>query len=153
MTHINVPVQLLTNMLQYTEVSSMLTKRAMDENRVHQQAQQKAAALQADTLAHLVKLDVIPASEKEAAAIMLGAHDSTLGLVKAAADKIAEVVAENAQLRSRLTKKGSDLGRAEPDGSAPSGNGEYNSLTHPIVGEKTAYVKESDRALRRLIGK
>jgi len=156
---LSVPAELLDGFLQFVEVSSLTTKRAMDEVVVHRQAQEKAAALQAQLLEHMIRSNVVNASQKEAAAVMLGAHDTSLQLLKASVDRIAELHAALVQAKGGFKQAG-DLGQgvdASSVGTAAGGSyehqGEYNSLTHPIVGEKSAFVKESDKPLRRLIGK
>lgn len=154
--NIAVPAPLLDGFVQYVEVSSLTTKRALDEVAVHRAAQKKAADLRPALLDYMVATKVVPAAEKQAAEVMLGAHDTTLQLLKSAVDKIAEVLADNARLRGGVKQAG--LGAAEPGaaGVAAGGTyqhaGEYNSLTHPIVGEKTANAKESDKSLLRLAG-
>ncbi len=153
---LTVPTQVLDGVVQFVEIASLTTKRALDEVTTHRQSQEKAAALRPSLLDHMVKSKVVPAAQKQAAEVMLGAHDTTLQLLKAATDKIAEQAAYISQLESGRTKKAGDLGQGVDDpsgGSSPSQPGEYNSLTHPIVGEKTAFVKESDKALLKLIGK
>lgn len=159
MSTISVHQNLLDGVLRYVEVSSLTTKRALDEVGVHRQAQEKAAALRQELLDHMVKTRTVEAGQKEAAAVMLGAHDTTMQLLKAAVDKIAE---QDAAIRKLTggTKTAGDLGQgvnANDIGVSASGShqnaGEYNSLTNPIVGEKTANLKESDKALLRLAGK
>lgn len=153
-----VPSALLDGFLQYIELSSLTTKKACDEVGVHRSAQEKAAALRPDLLTHMVAKGVVPANQKQAAEVMLGAHDTTLQLLKAATDKIAE----QSELIKRLKsgeKVAGDLGQGVDEGEsgvAAGGSyqkmGDYNSLTHPIVGEKTANVKESDKAFLKLAG-
>ena len=151
---LTVNTSLLDNVVQFVEVASLTTKRALDEVGVHRTAQEKAAALRPALLDHMVKSKVVPETQKQAAEVMLGAHDTTLQLLKAATDKIVELNGHLAAARGE--KKAGDLGSASDDptgGGSTGGDGEYNSLTHPIVGEKTANVKESDKALLRLIGR
>jgi hypothetical protein len=147
-----VPAAVLDGVVGYIEVSSALTKRALDEVGVHRSTQEKAAALRPALLNHMVANKVCTAEQKQAADAMLGAHDTTLQLLKAAVDKIAELNAYVAQLKGG-TKAAGDLGQGVDDGQAAGQPGEYNSLTSPMVGEKTANVKESDKALLRLIGR
>jgi hypothetical protein len=103
-------------------------------------------------LDHMLKSGVVDAGQKQAAEAMLGSHAETMQLLKASVDKIVE-------MKGGLTKRGGDgeavdgasLGLA--NGRSQSEPGGYNSLTDPFVGQKTAYVKESDRPLLALIGK
>lgn len=159
MSQLSVPANLLDGVVQYIEVSSMATKRALDEVGVHRQSQEKAAALRPSLLDHMVKSKVVPEAQKAAADVMLGAHDTTLQLLKAATDKIVELNAALARQKNG-EKQAGDLGHGvdggevgQSAGGSYQTQGEYNSLTHPIVGEKTANVKESDRALLKLIGR
>lgn len=155
MSQLSVPANLLDGVVQYIEVSSMATKRALDEVGVHRQSQEKAAALRPSLLDHMVKSKVVPEAQKQAAEVMLGAHDTTLQLLKAATDKIVELNAALARQKNG-EKQAGDLGRGVEGGeynSSPAGEGEYNSLTHPIVGEKTAFVKESDKPLLALLNR
>ena len=154
---IPVPPVVLDKVVSFVEVSSLLSKQAMDENAVHRKAQEKAAALATPLLDHMIATKVIAPQQKEAAAVMLGAHDTTLQLLKAAVDKIAE---KEAELNTMRTKSAGDLGKGVDEtetgiaaGGTFSKSGEYNSLTHPIVGAKDARVKESDKHLLRHIGK
>lgn len=156
MSQLTVNTNLLDNVVQFVEVASLTTKRALDEVAVHRQAQEKAAALRPQLLEHMVKNKVVPAAQKQAAEVMLGAQDTTLQLLKAAVDKIVELNGHLAVARGE--KKAGDLGSASDDpnggGRSSTGNdGEYNSLTSPMVGEKTANLKESDKALLKLIGR
>ncbi len=152
MKNLSVPATVLDKTVQFIEVTSLMTKQALDEIGVHRQAQEKAAALREPLLDHMVKNKVVTAAQREAAGVMLGAHDTTLQLLKAATDKITELNAIIA--KGGNTKQAGDLGQGVDPGSVgQSGSGEYNSLTSPMVGEKTANMKESDKALMKLIGR
>lgn len=159
MNQIPVPSTFLDGVLKYVEVSSLATKKACDEVSVHRAAQEKAAALRPDLLNHMVAKGVVPAAQKQAAEIMLGAHDTSLQMLKAATDKIAEQQEIILRLKGGAKTAG-DLGEGVDEGAsgvAAGGSyqkvGEYNSLTSPMVGEKTANAKESDKALLKLIGR
>lgn len=152
---ITVPANVLDDVVGFIELSSLTTKRALDEVEVHRQAQKKASDLRKPLLEHMLKCAVVQPHQKDAAEAMLGGHDTSLQLLKAATDKISELNRVILSLKGG-TKKAGDLGAGVDD--AGSGNyqpqeGEYNSLKHPIVGEKSAFVKESDRPLLKLIGK
>lgn len=154
---LQVPANVFDNVVGFIELSSLTTKRALDEIAVHRTAQEKAATLRPDLLEHMIRTKVVQPHQKEAADAMLGGHDTTMRLLKSAIDKIAEL---NAVIASGKTKQAGDLGTGVDGaevgvaaGGSYQGTGEYNSLTHPIVGEKNAFVKESDRALMKLIGK
>lgn len=148
-----IPVQktILDNVVSFVEVSSLMAKQALDEITVHRQGKEKSAALVPPLLAHMLQHNIVLPHQKTAAEGMLGAHDTTLQLLKAASDKIVELNAEIATLKTGKTKRAGDLG--EGVGDSGIGDGEFNSLTHPIVGEKTAQVKQSDIPFLRLIGK
>lgn len=154
---ITVPVSVLDTAVSFANIASQTTKRAMDEIGVHRTAQKRASDKVTPLLDHMVKTKVVAPAQKEAAAVMLGAHDSTLDLLKSAVDKIAMYEQELARLGG---KTAADLGQgvdAATTGIAAGGSyaqaGDYNSLTSPVVGEKTANVKESDKPFLRLIGK
>lgn len=144
-----VPSEVVDTTIRYVEASSLTIKRALDELSVHQAAQAKAAALRTQLVDHMIRSGVVAPNQKEAAEAMLGAHDTTMQLLKSAVDKIVEVQAEN-----KAEKKASAIGTASPDPSLPSGsgNGTYNSLTDPVVGRRTSAVKESDMPLLRAAG-
>lgn len=159
MSQITVPAAVLDNVVGFIELSSMTTKRALDEIGVHRAAQEKAAALRPALLDHMLKSKVVQAHQKEAADAMLGSHPESLQLLKAATDKIVELNAEIQRLKAGGTKQAGDLGAGVDGGEVGvaaggsfQGTGEYNSLTHPIVGEKTAFVRESDRKLAKGAG-
>ena len=142
-----VPSALLDNTIQFVEVSSMMAKRAYDEVQVHRQAQKQASDLAGPVLDFLLKAGIVAPNQKEAAAAMLGSHATTLSLLKSAGEKIVEL--------KGIVKKAGDgeLGEPAGEGSGPAQAGDYNSLTSCFVGEKTAKLKESDKALLKLIGK
>ena len=150
---IPVDPNLLRDVVSFVDVSSQTVKRALDEVAVHRTAREKAASLQQPLLTHMLAAGVIAPGEKEACAIMLGSHDTTLQLLKAAVDKLA---AERKE-RGTVQKAAGDLGRSEADPANPqaaTGSSRYNSLTSPFVGSKTAEdMKESDKVLYRVIGK
>jgi hypothetical protein len=147
-----VPSALLDGMIQYVEVSSLTTKRAIDEVDVHRQQQKRASDRRSELLNHMVRSGVVAENQKQAAEAMLGSHAETMNLLKAAIDKIVELKGN--------TKRAGDVGEGVDASSlgmanagSSSGNGEFNSLTSPMVGMKTAYIKESDRPLLALIGR
>lgn len=153
---LQVPANVFDNVVGFIELSSLTTKRALDEIAVHRTAQEKAASMRPDLLEHMIKTKVVQPHQKQAADAMLGGHDTTMKLLKSAIDKIAElnaVIAGGGKQAGDLGTgvDGADVGVAA--GGSYQGTGEYNSLTHPIVGEKNAFVKESDKALLKLIGK
>lgn len=149
---LNVPVSLLDNVVEFIELSSLTTKRALDELGAHRHARSKAAALCPDLVDHMLRTRVVPVQQKQAAQAMLASHDTTLQLLKAAIDKIAELDGEVRRLRGG-DKSAGDLG-AGVDGAEFGGgpSADYNSLTSPFVGARTSYVKESDIPLLRLAG-
>ena len=151
--HTVVPSTLLDNVIQFVEVSSLTAKKAIDEVETHRQAQKRAGDLRGALLDHMIKSGVVADHQRQAAEAMLGSHAETMQLLKAATDKIVE-------LKGAVTKKAGDNGEAVdpsslglPGGRGYTQPGDYNSLTHPVVGEKTAFVKESDKPLLALIGK
>jgi hypothetical protein len=148
---IPVPVELLSQVVDFAEVSSLATKRAMDEAITARQAREKAAALAPTLLAHMVKAGAVHERQLDAARAMLGGHDTTMQLLKAAVDKIAQQDVTIKQLQAGQKQAG-DLGRGEDAPGTPA-PGEYNSLTSPLVGEKTAELKESDKVLLRFAKK
>lgn len=149
---IAVSPHLLEDVVSLVEVASLTTKRAVDEIAVHQAAQKKASAIAGSLLDHMIKIKVVPETEKQAAEAMLGAHDTTLQLLKLATDKIAEQNAELIRL-ANLTTKTAGLGVGVDAATAAGSNSSgYNSLTHPIVGGHVpGEMKESDKALMRFL--
>lgn len=134
----------LDNVLSFVEVGSTAVKRAMDEVTVHRQSQKRAADLRSSLLDHMVASGVVAGHQKQAADAMLGSHAETMQLLKAAVDKIVE-------LRKDVNAKtAGDLGT--PDGKGRALSSEYNSLTNPFVGAKTAELKESDMHLLKAAG-
>lgn len=125
----------------------------MDENAIHRGTQKKASDFAGTLIEHMVKTKVVPEAQKEAAAAMLGAHDTALQLLKFATDKIAEQNAEIIRLTS-VTKRAS-LGVGVDAATGDSGNATgYNSLTHPIVGGHVpGEMKESDKAFLGLLNR
>jgi hypothetical protein len=142
----------LDSVLALVTVSSATVKRAVDEVNVHRQAQEKAAALRQPLLDHLVATGFCREDQKQAADAMLGSHDTTLQLLKAAVDRL---VAQQGEL---AVKKANDLGSPEsdpkkrPTGPSHTKQGEYNSLTTPLVGAPTSELKESDKVLLKAAG-
>lgn len=139
MSQILVPTNLLDSMVGFVEVSSVTTKRALDEVVVHRQSQEKAAQLRPELLKHMIASGVVKAAQKEAADAMLASHPETLALLKSATDKIVEL---KAQITGG-TKTAGDLGRGE-GGSAPEAP---TSLNGPYVGGHNTGLSESDRIL------
>ena len=128
--------------LNYVQVSSVLTKRALDELSVHRAAQTKAAALRPDILKQMLEIGAVGEHQKEAAEAMLASHPETIGLLKLALDKIAK-------LQATITKHAVDLGEGVDDKEAGSVKtaGDYDSLTDGYVGRKTGRRKASDEAI------
>lgn len=149
---VTVPAAALERGIQYVEISSMLAKRALDEVAAHRQQHEKAATLIVPLLKHMVDAKVVPEGRSKEAEDLLSTHEGTAQLLKAAVDKIVELQA---------VKTAGDLGMAVNEnesgvGASLSGGaqkiGEYNSLTNPMVGGHTPYMKESDKALLRGAG-
>lgn len=145
--HINVPANFLDNVVDYVEVSSLATKKALDEVAVHRQSHEKAAALVDPLLKRMLEVGVIDGTDKEAAEVMLQSHDTTLQLLKAAVDKLAETKSSGGV---------PEPGRAtdDPNGHSKQGSdqGDYDSLTNPVVGARSQFVKASDLPLLKAAG-
>lgn len=138
--------QLAAKTVSFVAVASALTKRAMDEVQGHRDARTKAAALQPDVLQRMLAVGCISSAQEKQASEMLGSHAETLGLLKGAIDRIAEL---NGQ-RTKIASDGagvdpSDIGLAKASGSAKPGA--YDSLTDGYTGKHTSEKKASDRAL------
>lgn len=147
--HIPVPASFLDGVVNYVEVSSLTTKKALDEVAVHRQSHEKAAALIDPLLKEMLTAGVIDGSDKEAAAVMLQSHDTTLQLLKAAVDKIAEAKKFGVPEPGRASD---DPNGHSKQASDQGGGGEYNSLTNPVVGARTSFVRESDLPLLKAAG-
>lgn len=151
MSKITVPSSLLDTVIQYVDVSSVTAKRAIDEVGIYRQNQKRASDLRSTLLEHMLKSGVVAEGQKQAADAMLGSHAETMQLLKAAIDKIVE-------LKGHVKKAAQEPGQAVDEAGIAAGGsyqkvGEYNSLTYPVVGHKTAFVKESDKPLLAQIGK
>jgi hypothetical protein len=136
--------KLATATLNYVAVTSALTKRSLDALGVHQAAQKKAADMRPGVLNILVKAGCVAEHQKEAADAMLGSHAETLGLLKTAAEKLAD-------MQAKLTKQASDLGHGEDETSLVSTKPAYDSLNDGYVGRKTGEKKASDEAILRVL--
>jgi hypothetical protein len=134
--------------LKVVEVGSFTVKRAMDEITVHRNAQTKAAALRPDLLTYMVENGVVNEDMKQAADAMLGSHAESLQLLKAAVDKIVELKKFNG------SKQAADLGAGQNPQSTgvakgAAAEGDYDSLSDPVVGRRTNEKKASDYALAK----
>lgn len=145
----SIPNAFLDRVVDYVEVSSLAMKRALDETGVHRLAHEKAASLVDPLLTHMLEVGVVSPRDKEAAAIMLGSHDTTLQLLKAATDRIAEL-----KKSAGVAEPGSAVD--DPNGhhkqASDGSDGGYNSLTNPVVGARSSLVKESDLPLLKAAG-
>lgn len=139
-----IPANMLDTMVKYINVSSLTAKKACDQVALHEQQQKQAADLRPGLLKHLVDNGIVAPQHEKGAEAMLGQHSTTMTLLKAAADKIIEL---KAQLTKQATDEPGSADADSPSGVAPDGT--YNSLTSPLVGMKTAHLKESDKALLR----
>lgn len=146
MTNIQVPADVLTTAVKYVEVSSLMAKKALDEIGASRAATEKAAALVPPVVKHMLASRVIPPDREKTASDMLMSHEGALQLLKAAVDKIVEL--------QTLGKQAGDNGVAvDPNASGVTAGGsfqkagEYDSLTSPMVGQRTSLMKASDRAL------
>jgi hypothetical protein len=133
-----------SKVLQYVEVNSALLKRALDELGVHRQAQKRAADQRADLLKRMVEVGCVQESQKTAADAMLGGHAETMGLLKAAVDKIAG-------LREELSKRAGDLGQGADPKEFGSEKAAFDSLSDGYVGRKTSQRKASDEAILKVL--
>ena len=140
--------QFATKVLQYVEVNSALLKRALDELQGHRALQKKAGDLRPDLLKRMIEVGCVNDGSKEAAEAMLAGHAETLGLLKSAVDKIAD-------LKERLHKSAGELGRGEETGKAGTASektaGDYDSLSDGYVGRRTSQLKASDQAILKVL--
>jgi hypothetical protein len=147
---ITVESSLLEGIVNFIDLASMTTKQAVDEVEVHRTAQSRAATLQEPLINHLKTLGIVKTAEDiEQTRLMLGAHDTTLQLLKGAADRI-HVLSEQLKHAGR-TKSAGDIGHGEDmpglgGSSTPEGR---TSLNSPVVGGDYDGLKESDRILLR----
>lgn len=138
MSQTTIDTATLEKIASYMNVSSIAAKKMLDEVSQHRQSIEKAAAIRGEVLEHLLKTEILEPGQKQAAEKMLGDHEQTLRLLKTAASLWQDA--------NKTQKSAGDLGGPVP-GDAPGSThvpGEYNSLTHPIVGERTSFVRESD---------
>lgn len=154
MNSVAVPSALLDQTVQFVEIASLATKRAVDEVQLHRQAQKRAADGREDVLKYMVDNGLVQPGQKAAAEAMLGSHAETMSLLKSACVKLVD---------AKKVKTATDLGQAVEPAKAHSEpgqgrlltkeSGDYDSENDPMVGRKTNFVKESDRAFLALIGK
>jgi hypothetical protein len=139
---IDVPGDFVPNVVNYVAVSSVTTKRALDEVEAHRQMQKRADTLRPEILKLMLGTGAIPAHQKEAADAMLSEHAGTLQLLGNALQKLAG---------QKTQKQAGEAGAAsaEPGSAAnekSAGDG-YDSLSDPFVGQRKDVMKASDRAL------
>jgi hypothetical protein len=141
--------KLANQTLQYVQVTTALTKRALDEVQVHRDSQEKAASMRNNVLESLIEAGCVGETQKQAAEAMLGSHAETLNLLKLASDKIKDQ-------QAKLVKHAGDLG-AGVDPAEVGANGsvksadEYDSMTDGYVGRKTSEKKASDEAILKVL--
>lgn len=131
--------KLATQVLRYVQVSSALSKRALDNLAQKQAGERQAAGMVPGLIDSLLKADAIGQDQKQAAAQMLGSHAQTMTLLKNAVAKIAE-------LKQASTKQASELG-------APAGDTEPSvSKPSPFVGRRTSEKSAADRVFFEKLG-
>ena len=142
---LNVPLSFIDGVMHFVDLSSQTTKKALDEIGVRRMAEKRAKDIQPGLLQHMLDNKVVEPREKTAAEAMLSSHDTTLQLLKAAVDRIAEL--------SKMVKS-AELGSGVDDtrGVSHEHVGGYDSLNSPFVGQKTDNIKASDLALARGAG-
>lgn len=154
MSMIAVPVALLDKSTAFAQMSSILVKRALDEVEVHRLSQEKAAAIRPTVLNLMLKTGSARPDQKEIAETMLGAHDTTLTLLKIATEKLAEAREVNAKQAAEIVRLGGssksagDLGQPVSETAAPATGG-----PQPYIGARTDQVMGSDLVFLRSIGK
>lgn len=138
--------QLTTKVLNFVQVASVLSKRALDELGKKQAAEKSAASKVNELTEYMLRSGVIDANQKQAAEQMLGSHEQTMSLLKNAVQKIAEFKQGN-------IKKASELGQpvGEATGTSTRDNPEW-SLKDPYVGARSSEKKASDVAMLRGLG-
>lgn len=137
--------QFASKVLKYVEINSALLKRALDELQVTRAAQKKAADLRSEVLQRLMEVGCVNDGSKKAADAMLTGHAETLGLLKSATDKIAE-------LKETIQKLALDRGQGEgPEKPAAGEKTAYDSMTDGYVGRKTSQRKASDEAILKVL--
>lgn len=133
--------------LNYVAVTSVMTKKAMEELSTYHAAREKAASVRPDLLKQMMEVGCVSEQQKEAAEVMLASHPETLGLLKSAVDVIAK-------LQGKLKKQAADLGEGVDDkdvGLSKQAGTEYDSLTDPFVGRRTSEKKASDVAILKVL--
>lgn len=124
--------------LAYIQASTALAKRALDERNELAQDREKAAAGREALINEMITAEAIGDGQQEKVATMLATHSDTTALLKSAIAKIAELSANQKQAGDSL---GHGVDADAVDGVAPSARNDN------YIGEKTAEVKDSDRAL------
>ena len=135
---------LANKMIQYTQVSNVLVKKALEQLTPFQQDAEKAAATRDALIDHMVAAGTIQEHEKEAAAKLMSSQEGLQHVLKNAVDTIA---------KQQNQKTAGDLGEGVDAGSldlagvgAPSANHNPNYL-----GARTSEKKASDVAMLRIL--
>lgn len=131
--------------LTLIQASNTLAKRALDERNGFAQDREKAAAGREDLLAEMLTAETIGDGQQQKAAEMLGTHAGTTALFKSAVAKIAE-------LSKNQKQAGDNLGAGVDESFVDDGGQPPASHNKNYVGEKTAEVKDSDRAMLSGLG-
>jgi hypothetical protein len=129
-------------MVQYIAASSALTDRLLGDTQRYRTQEKAAADKQSAVLDLMLRRGCAGEHEKAAASSMLANHGQTLDLLVNAIEKMA-------QYRAQSEKVASDLGQPVNDPTVKAAG--YDSLNDPYVGRHTSRLKESDRALLRVL--
>ena len=147
--------------IDFVEASSAFAEKAMDEINAGRAMQKRASDLAPGLISTLLKTATIQPNEQAEVEAMLGQHDTTLVLLKNAAEELAATRQELAEARSELDKLrgqkiASRLGEPVDDPERPASRSttkaaEYDSLQDNYIGRRTGQLKASDIALRRVL--
>ena len=139
----------MAKVLRFVQVSSALTKRALDEVAQKRTNDKQASALVPDLLKRMQSAGTIAEHQTKSAEQLLNTHQGTLQLLKNAVDKIAEL-----SKAAEQHKEAGDLGHGTDDKvGEDGGDADPNaSLSSPFVGQRSSVKKASDVALFRGLG-
>jgi len=135
--------QLAQKTLRFVQLSSELSKRALDERNQLTEDREKAAAGRDQLIGSMLEAEAINDNQQTKVAEMLGFHDGTTKLLKSAIARIAEL--------SKTQKQAGELGEGV-DPSVVDGSPKEAAVNDNYVGARSSEKRASDRALLEGLG-
>jgi hypothetical protein len=134
--------KIATLMVQYIAASSALNDRLLGDTQRYRAQEKAASDKQSAVLDLMLRHGCAGEHEKAAAAKMLSNHGQAL-------DLLVNAITKMAQYRAASEKVASELGHPVADPAVKTAS--YDSLNDPYVGRRSSRLKESDRALLRVL--